>query len=142
MFRSLLCAVVCICETKIPIASPPPLFPIQSEQEAQAAASAAAAAIVWSQRQCDLLNSTALWLCSSVEAFGAMQRAQSSVHPDTHVGFGAEEESGQDAGSAGLTSFAVVADWYSSDGFRAASWLELLDSKKWQYVLLNADSRQ
>lgn len=62
------------------------------------------------RRYGDYMNSTALWLADSVFDSGV----------DTTIG--------------GRISFADVADWYSTEGFCVASWLELLDNKKWRFI--------
>jgi hypothetical protein len=37
-------------------------------------------------------------------------------------------------------SFDNIADWYSSDGCQVASWLELLDKRKWRFISENNDT--
>jgi hypothetical protein len=57
------------------------------------------------------LNSTALWLTDSV-----FDCAPPSLRNGSSI------------------SFSSIADWYSNEGFRVASWLELLDNRKWRFI--------
>lgn len=63
-----------------------------------------------SERYAEHLNSTSLWLAESV--------ISSAPHSYQRQ----------------VISFADLADWYSSVGHKVASWLELLDNRKWRFI--------
>jgi hypothetical protein len=62
------------------------------------------------RRYGDHVNSTALWLTDSVFDFLDSKEREGSL------------------------SFANIADWYWAEGCRVASWLELLDNRKWRFI--------